>query len=194
MNRRGMHGRGMSRRRMHGHGMHRRRMRGRGMHRRCWVWRRRSGLCTCWRGRGGWRRVGRDRRTDRRRYSRGSLHDRRLGFRFRLTLLRSGFHDGGRFCLGFHLFGPFFCHRRCFFLLAMVLRAILAIADRLDSETYAQLVGDIFIDRARVRQLLRHTEFGEEVQNQVGLHLQLARKHVDTDLLHKQTKCKRGES
>jgi hypothetical protein len=73
-------------------------------------------------------------------------------------------------------------------------RGPFAIATRLDSKPHAQFVGHVLVDGARVRQFFRHTQIGEKFQDQVGLHLQLPRKHVNTDLLHKQTECKRGDS
>jgi hypothetical protein len=70
----------------------------------------------------------------------------------------------------------------------------ISIAYRLNAKTHPQLIGYVLIDGARVRQFFRHTQFRKKFQNQMGLHLQLPRKHVNTDFLHKQTKCKRGDS
>ncbi len=69
-----------------------------------------------------------------------------------------------------------------------------AIADRRQSIMHPQLVGYVLIDGAGVGQFFRHSQFRKKFQNQVGLHLQLPRKHVNTDLLHKRTECKRGDS
>jgi hypothetical protein len=69
-----------------------------------------------------------------------------------------------------------------------------SIAHGLDSKTYPQFIGYVLIDGAGVSEFFRHSQIRQKFQNQMGLHLQLPRKHVDTDLLHKQTKCKRGDS
>ena len=54
--------------------------------------------------------------------------------------------------------------------------------------------GYVLVHGAGVGQLFRHAHIREKFQDQMGLHLQLSRKNVNTDLLHKQTKCKRGDS
>jgi hypothetical protein len=68
------------------------------------------------------------------------------------------------------------------------------IADRFESKMHSQLISYVLIDGAGVRHLFSDAHVGQKFQNQVRLYLQLSRKHVDTDLLHKQTKCERGNS
>jgi hypothetical protein len=139
------------------------------------------------------RRVGDNRRTNGNRSPHRRLDRRRLGRYFRLASLRRGF-DGRRLDGLFHFLRTLFERQRAIVILAVIGVRSLAIAHRLDSETNSQLVGDILVDRARMRQLFRHTELRQKVQNEVGFHLQLPREDIDTDLLHKQTKCKRGDS
>jgi hypothetical protein len=47
-----------------------------------------------------------------------------------------------------------------------------------------QLERDIVIERTRMRFLVRHAEFGQQIQDDVGLDLQLAGQLVDADFTH----------
>jgi hypothetical protein len=160
---------------------------GQGSRRNSWRanWRRRRWSVWSMRGHG---------RTNRRRRPGRRFDNRRLRRRFRLAgqLLnlrcnRGLFHhrlwrllDSDRGSVAIALF--------------VASRMPFPVADGLQAKTHSQFVGDVLIDRAGVCQLFRHSHFRQKLQNQMGLHLQLTRKHVDTDLLHIRTKCKRGDS
>jgi hypothetical protein len=58
---------------------------------------------------------------------------------------------------------------------------------RLKSVQAAQLYRHVFIDGAGVRLLLGDAQFGEAVQNLMGLDFQLPRQLVDPNLLHRQS-------
>ena len=57
-------------------------------------------------------------------------------------------------------------------------------AGRTPSEPFSHQDGDLIVDRARVRLLLRHAELGEQVENHLRLNLKLPRQLVDTGLFH----------
>jgi hypothetical protein len=51
----------------------------------------------------------------------------------------------------------------------------------------AQLYRHVFVDGAGVRLLLDHAQFGEPVQYFMGLHFQLPRQLVNSNLSHRQS-------
>jgi hemin uptake protein HemP len=53
------------------------------------------------------------------------------------------------------------------------------------SQTVFESDGDIFIDRAGVRLLFLHAQFGQQVENDSRLHLELPGQLVDSDFLHR---------
>jgi hypothetical protein len=49
----------------------------------------------------------------------------------------------------------------------------------------AQRERDVFIDRAGMRFLLLHAQFGQQIDNDARFHLKLPRQLVDSDFLHR---------
>jgi hypothetical protein len=137
-----------------------------------------------------------DGRTDGRRWPHGRLNHRRLRGSFLFRGRRYGFIGSDGREPGFDIgLGAIFDSGAGLVAVAFLMRrAALSVFRKLKAKTDAQFIGDVFIDGARVRELFRHSQFRQQVQNQVRLHLQLTCKHVDADLLHIRTKCKRGGS
>jgi hypothetical protein len=48
-----------------------------------------------------------------------------------------------------------------------------------------QYNGNVLIDRAGMRFLLLHAQFGQQIENNAGLHFKLPRQLVDSDFLHR---------
>jgi hypothetical protein len=73
--------------------------------------------------------------------------------------------------------------RGLMFLLAVMCRAV---ASGIGPEqAVAQHQRDIFVNGARVRLLLLHAQFGQQIENGVRFHFQFPRQLVDPDFLHR---------
>jgi hypothetical protein len=79
--------------------------------------------------------------------------------------------------------------RRCLRGRSLVLRAFdtVAIGSTLliTVNPAANLEYDVIVQRTGMRLLLAHSQFGQQIENHVGLYFQLAGQLVDADLAHK---------